>query len=91
MTGVCRIAAMIFSSPPQAFMLRIILEKSPIAYTALAGELNITKATCSRTVDGLIQLDLVSRLPTHFDGRSFELTATASAQAIREAVNLASA
>lgn len=77
-------------TPPQAFMLRVILEKAPIAYTALAAELNVTKATCSRTVDGLVALGFVKRTQTDADGRSFELTPTAAAQAIGASINQAS-
>lgn len=77
-------------TPPQAFMLRIILEKSPISYTVLASELNITKATCSRTVEGLVSLDFIKRVQTDTDGRSFELIPTSSAKSIHDSINQAS-
>jgi DNA-binding MarR family transcriptional regulator len=77
-------------TPSQAFMLRIILEKAPISYTTLASELNISKATCSRTVEGLLSLNLIKRVQTDADGRSFELTPTNSAKAIRDPINQAS-
>jgi DNA-binding MarR family transcriptional regulator len=77
-------------TPSQAFMLRIILEKSPISYTALASELNITKATCSRTVEGLVALNFIKRVQTDTDGRSFELIPMSSAQSIRDSINQAS-
>lgn len=78
-------------TPPQAFMLRIILEKEPISYSDLANAMNITKATCSRTVKGLIAFDLIKRTQTDSDGRSFVLVSTAKAESIRHPLNQASA
>lgn len=77
-------------TPSQAFMLRVILEKQSITGTDLSLELNISKATCSRTVDGLVGLDLVKRLPADKDGRSSELHPTSKARGIRDGINQAS-
>jgi DNA-binding MarR family transcriptional regulator len=78
-------------TPSQAFMLRVILEKQIITSTDLSRELNITKATCSRMVEGLIELGFVKKVQADSDGRSYELHPTQRARGIRDAVNLASA
>lgn len=77
-------------TPPQAFMLRVILDKQSITGTDLAKELNITKATCSRSIDGLIKLGYVNRAQAGEDGRSYEIHPTSKAVKIRDGVNQAS-
>ncbi len=72
-------------------MLRVILAKAPIAYTNLAAELNITKATCSRTVEGLCKLNMVKRVQADADARSFELVPTTAARSIHEQLDESSA
>lgn len=77
-------------TPSQAFMLRVILDKRSIAGTDLASELNITKATCSRTLDGLIELGYVKKIQANNDGRIFELHPTSKSQSIWNDLNQAS-
>lgn len=77
-------------TPAQAFLLRVVLAKAPISLTALAGELNIAKATCSRTADGLEALGLIQRLPDSDDGRGQEIVPTRSARSIEAGLNQAS-
>lgn len=77
-------------TPSQAFMLRVILEKGSITGTDLSLELNISKATCSRTVDGLVELGFVNKIQADKDGRSYELHPTLQARAIHDAINQAS-
>jgi len=77
-------------TPPQAFMLRVILEKQSITGTDLSLELNISKATCSRTADGLIERGFVKKIQADKDHRSYELHPTTKARGIRDGVNLAS-
>lgn len=77
-------------TPSQAFMLRVILEKPSITGSDLSLELNISKATCSRTVDGLIELGFVKKVQADKDGRSYELHPTSKARGIRDEVNQAS-
>jgi DNA-binding MarR family transcriptional regulator len=77
-------------TPSQAFMLRVILEKNAITGTDLAGVLNISKATCSRTADGLLKLGYVNKIQVENDGRSFELQPTLKALIIKDEINLAS-
>ncbi|TAN51046.1 MAG: MarR family transcriptional regulator [Rhodospirillales bacterium] len=76
-------------TPAQAFMLRVVLEKAPISLTALADELNITKATCSRTADGIEKAGYVLRFQADQDGRSQELVPTQSAKQIKDRLNQA--
>lgn len=78
-------------TPPQAFMLRVILEKPSISATDLSLALHISKATCSRTADGLVGLGFVRKLPADQDGRSCGLHPTAAAQEIGARLNEASA
>lgn len=49
-------------TPPQAFILRAILEKQSITDTQLSVELDISRATCSRTADGSIPLGYVKKV-----------------------------
>ncbi|MDP2700004.1 MarR family winged helix-turn-helix transcriptional regulator [Thalassospira sp.] len=78
-------------TPAQAFMLRVILAKAPISHTDLASVMNIAKATCSRTVEGLIKMGFVLRSQADVDGRSFELSPSEQALAIAQEINEASA
>jgi DNA-binding MarR family transcriptional regulator len=77
-------------TPSQAFMLRVVLEKGSITITDLSLELNISKATCSRTVDGLVGHGFIKRTQTDKDGRSHELLPTEQAMKIHAALNQAS-
>jgi DNA-binding MarR family transcriptional regulator len=77
-------------TPSQAFMLRVILGKQATTATRLAAKLNIAKATCSRTADGLIALGFVKRIQTGQDARSHELLPTAKARSIHAEIDRAS-
>ena len=78
-------------TPSQAFMLRVVLAEGPITHTKLADRMNISKATCSRAVDGLEKLGLVDRKQMSADGRSYELVPTGKAQALKDGLNETSA
>lgn len=78
-------------TPAQAFMLRVVLEKSPISLTALASALNIAKATGSRSADGLENSGFIKRLQTDEDGRGCDIVPTRAAREIQAELNLASA
>ena len=78
-------------TPSQAFMLRVVLAEGPITHTQLADRMNISKATCSRSVDGLQKLGLVDRKQTSADGRSFELVPTDKALGLKTDLNETSA
>jgi DNA-binding MarR family transcriptional regulator len=77
-------------TPSQAFMLRVVLAKGSITSTDISFELNISKATCSRTVDGLVGLGFVERMQVDKDARSHELVPTQQAKTIHAALNQAS-
>ena len=73
-------------TPPQAFMLRVILEKPSITGTELSLVLNISKATCSRTAEGLIKLGFIKKTQADQDSRSYELHPTQKAWNIRTSI-----
>ncbi len=78
-------------TPPQAFMLRVILDKPKSYQNALAKEMNITKPTASRGLDGLEKLGLIARRPSLGDAREIEIHPTQKAKAMKEGINSASA
>jgi DNA-binding MarR family transcriptional regulator len=78
-------------TPPQAFMLRVILEKPGLLQNALASELTISRPTATRTLDGLQNLGLIERRSTASDGREYAIFPTAAAQDLHEPLNAASA
>jgi DNA-binding MarR family transcriptional regulator len=78
-------------TPPQAFMLRVILEKPALLQNALATELTISRPTATRTLDGLQAMGLIERRSTETDGREYAIVPTAAAQALHQQLNDASA
>lgn len=78
-------------TPSQAFMLRVILEKPQSYQNALAKEMNITKPTASRGLDGLEKLGLIERMPSASDAREIEVHPTKKARALKDKINAASA
>ena len=77
-------------TPSQAFMLRVILEKPQSYQNALAKEMNITKPTASRGLDGLEKLGLIERRLSLDDARETEVHPTKKANAIKNSLNAAS-
>lgn len=77
-------------TPSQAFMLRVILDKPGSYQNALAKEMNITKPTASRGLDGLEKLGLIERLPSADDAREMEIHPTNKAKEMRDGINAAS-
>jgi DNA-binding MarR family transcriptional regulator len=77
-------------TPSQAFMLRVVLEKPGLLQSALATELVISRATTTRTLDGLQQMKLLVRRATEHDGRESAIEPTVLAVAMRDKLNLAS-
>lgn len=77
-------------TPSQAFMLRVILEKPQSYQNALAKEMNITKPTASRGIDGLEKLGLIERMPSADDAREMEIHPTKKATAMKDELNAAS-
>lgn len=77
-------------TPSQAFMLRVILEKPRFYQNALAKEMNITKPTASRGLDGLEKLGLIERRPSSDDAREIEVHPTRKAKVMEDGLNAAS-
>lgn len=75
---------------PQAFMLRVILQKPASLQSELAKEMNISRSTATRTLDGLQKLGYVKRSASDKDGRESEIHPTAKAIKIRDEINQAS-
>lgn len=77
-------------TPSQAFMLRVILDKPGSYQNTLAKEMNITKPTASRGLDGLVSLGLIERVPSENDAREIEVHPTKKAKAMKDSINAAS-
>lgn len=77
-------------TPPQAFMLRVVLQKETALQSELASEMNITRSTATRTLDGLQKLGYIKRIANTEDGRELQIQPTAKAIKIYEELNNAS-
>lgn len=77
-------------SPPQAFMLRVILAKPGLLQHELAQELSIARPTATRALDFLQAKGLVERCGRDDDKREICLHPTPEAMAIHEALHKAS-
>jgi DNA-binding MarR family transcriptional regulator len=77
-------------SPPQAFMLRVILAKPGLLQRELADELSITRSTATRALDFLQSKGLVERGGRDGDGREVCIQPTKDAIAIHAALDEAS-
>lgn len=77
-------------TPPQAFMLRVILQKPASLQSELANEMNISRSTATRTLDGLQKLGYTKRSASVKDGRESEIHPTTKAFKIKDELNLAS-
>lgn len=77
-------------TPPQAFLLRIVVERPGALQSELAAAMNISRSTATRTLDGLERLGLIRRDESENDGRELEIRATASGMEIKVAVDTAS-
>ena len=77
-------------TPSQAFMLRVVLDKAPLLQSELAKEMNISRPTATRALDGLERLSLIKRLPSEKDGREQEIHPTKKAMEMKVTINSAS-
>ena len=77
-------------TPSQAFMLRVVLDKAPQLQSELAAQMNISRPTATRGLDGLERLGLVKRIASERDGREQEIHPTKKASDMKEAINAAS-
>lgn len=77
-------------TPPQAFLLRAVLDKPGMLQSELADSLKIARPTATRALDGLEARQLVERRPNRRDGRECEIVPTADALPLKEPLNAAS-
>ena len=77
-------------TPSQAFMLRVVLDKAPLLQSELALEMNISRPTATRGLDGLERLALIKRVASVKDGREQEIHPTKKAIEMKDAINAAS-
>jgi DNA-binding MarR family transcriptional regulator len=78
-------------SPPQAFMLRVVLAKPGLLQRELADELSIARPTATRALDFLQTKGLIERKGRDGDGREICIQPTEKAIALHHALNAASA
>jgi DNA-binding MarR family transcriptional regulator len=78
-------------TPPQAFMLRVVLDKAPILAGELATELNISRPTATRGLDHLERMGFIRRIASAKDAREQEIHPTNNATKIKADLNAASA
>jgi DNA-binding MarR family transcriptional regulator len=77
-------------TPPQAFLLRLVLERPGLSQRELADAMTIARPTATRLLDGLAQRRLIKRRAGTEDAREQHIHPTAAAEAIRIALNAAS-
>lgn len=77
-------------TPPQAFMLRLVLDQPGLSQRELADAMTIARPTATRVLDGLEARRLIQRRAGEADGREQRIHPTAAAEAIRAGLNAAS-
>ena len=77
-------------TPSQAFMLRVVLDKATLLQSELALEMNISRPTATRALDGLERLGLIKRVASEKDGREQEIHPTKKAVDMKDAIIAAS-
>ena len=78
-------------TPPQGFMLRVVLAKPGLLQRELAAELAIARPTATRALDHLQAKGLVERSGRDGDARETCINPTREAVALHAALNAASA
>jgi DNA-binding MarR family transcriptional regulator len=77
-------------TPPQAFMLRLVLDQPGLSQRELADAMTIARPTATRVLDGLERRKLIKRHAGEADAREQRIHPTADADAIRAELNAAS-
>ena len=77
-------------TPPQGFLLRMVLKTPGLLQHEIATELTIARPTATRLIHGLQALKLVERRGIKADGRHWAVYPTAKAEAMQTALNKAS-
>lgn len=78
-------------TPPQGFMLRLVLQSPGLLQHEIATELTISRPTATRLLDGLQALKLIERQSIAADARHWAIYPTARASALHAGLNKASA
>jgi DNA-binding MarR family transcriptional regulator len=78
-------------TPPQAFMLRVILDTPGLSPGEVAKAMAIARPTATRGLDGLVLKGFVHRSASEQDGRESLVFPTDAAIAIEQALKAASA
>jgi DNA-binding MarR family transcriptional regulator len=78
-------------TPPQAFMLRLVLDRPGLLQRELADELTISRPTATRALDGLEAKGLIERRASESDGREWAIHPRPKAVAIKDDLNASSA
>src|SRR5256885_4824514 len=77
-------------TPPQAFLLRVVLAQPGLLQRELADALAVSRPTATRALDGLQAKGLIERRGSGRDGREWEIHPRPKAIALQEALNEAS-
>jgi MarR family transcriptional regulator, temperature-dependent positive regulator of motility len=77
-------------TPPQAFMLRAVLNRPGMLQSGLSEELSIARPTTTRALDGLEQKGYIERRRSEGDGRETFIFPTAEAIRLKTSLNEAS-
>jgi DNA-binding MarR family transcriptional regulator len=77
-------------TPPQAFLLRLVLDQPGRLQRELADALTISRPTATRALDGLQAKGLIERRDSDGDGREWEIHPRPKAVAMKAALNAAS-
>jgi DNA-binding MarR family transcriptional regulator len=77
-------------TPPQAFLLRMVLAKPGLSQHELATALTIARPTATRLIDGLQTLGLIERRDIAADARHWAIHPAPAALDLHAALNAAS-
>ena len=77
-------------TPPQGFLLRLVLARPGLSQYEIADALTISRPTATRLIDGLQALGLVERRQAEHDARHWSVVPTARARAMEESLTAAS-
>ncbi|KYF70375.1 MarR family winged helix-turn-helix transcriptional regulator [Sorangium cellulosum] len=78
-------------TPPQGFLLRVVLKRPGLSQRELAEIMTIARPTATRILDGLVGRGLVERRTGEADAREQHIHPTCAAEQIAGALDAASA
>ena len=77
-------------TPPQAFMLRLVLDRPGLSQRELADAMTIARPTATRALDGLEARKLIKRRAGPSDAREQRIHPTVEAEAMHDELDAAS-